>query len=58
LLYYFGLDTDRTLATRYLLKLLAGNLSYPVAGAYLAGLWCPEWVTNKFGRSMRKLFSI
>ena len=57
-LYYFGSDKDRVLATRYLLNLLLDNISYPVAGVYLAGLWCPDCVTRKLGQSMRRLLSV
>lgn len=53
-LYYYGLESDRILATRCLLKLLVGNPALPIALPYLAGLWCPVAITGKFGKTVRK----
>ena len=55
-LYYYGLEADRAFATRTLLKLQAGNISYPVFIVFLAGLWCPGSLRNTLGRVVRLVF--
>lgn len=54
-LYYFGLRTDKLFSTRLLLKLLVLSLSSRAAVVFLAGLWCPSWITSRFGRAARKV---
>lgn len=55
-LYYYGLETDRTFATRALWRLLTGNMLSPRVAAFLFGLWCPPAITRTFGQIVRRLF--
>jgi glycosyltransferase involved in cell wall biosynthesis len=55
-IYYFGLETDRCLATRFLMKLLAENRFSPLVAVFLLGLWCPLAITNSIGWIVRKIF--
>ena len=56
-LYHFGLRTDKVFATRLLLKLLAMNFNSRAVVAFLAGLWCPSWITGKLGQPVRKIIT-
>ncbi|MBW4056649.1 MAG: glycosyltransferase family 2 protein [Proteobacteria bacterium] len=51
----YGLDTDKIFATRVLLKLLSGNPTSLVVASFLAGLWCPDAIKNKYGPAVRKM---
>jgi glycosyltransferase involved in cell wall biosynthesis len=55
-LYRYGLETDRILATRYLVKLFAANLISPIVAVFIAGLWCPDVVKNKLAPAVRRIF--
>ena len=54
-IYYYGLGGDRTFASKALLNLWADNLASPYVMVYIAGLWCPDAVRNKFGKMVRAL---
>lgn len=56
-LYRYGLSHDRTFATRALLKLLGASPGVPVAAVYLAGLWCPGVVRDRFAPAVRRILS-
>lgn len=55
-LYYYGRAEDKFFATRNLLKLLAGNLNFPVIVIFLIGLWRPNAITSNLSSVVRKLF--
>jgi hypothetical protein len=54
-LYRYGLETDRVLATRYLLKLLAANPISPTVAVFVAGLWCPDAVKHRLAPAVRRM---
>lgn len=54
-LYRYGLAHDRPFATRALLTLLAASPVVPVAFIYLAGLWCPAVVRDRFAPVVRRM---
>jgi len=54
-LYRYGLAHDRPFATRALLELLAASPATPVAVVYIAGLWCPGVVRNRFASVVRRM---
>lgn len=56
-LYRYGLESDRSLATSYLFKLMAENPLAPAAPLLLAGLWCPEVIRKRIAPAVRGLFS-
>lgn len=53
--YYYGRGTERSLATRHLLKLWRANMTALPLLIFLAGLWLPEAVTRSFGPTVRKI---
>lgn len=54
-IYRFGLETDRGLATRYLLALLAVNPMPPIPALFLGGLWCPDSVKRRLAPTVRRI---
>ena len=56
--YYHGLQTDRTLARRYLLTLLRENLTSPVPVSFLVALYIPRSVSRVVGTALRRLLRL
>ena len=53
--YYRGLESDRTMARRYLLALLRNNLPSLIPAPFLVGLYSPRLVTRFVGKTLRRL---
>jgi len=53
--YYRGVESDRTMARRYLLALLRNNLPSLIPAPFLVGLYSPRLVTRIVGKTLRRL---
>ncbi len=56
--YYYGLQTDRALARRYLLTLLRENLASPVPVFFLVALYTPRSVSRVVSTALRRLLRL
>ncbi len=56
--YYYGRETDRALARRYLFRLLLANLPSLTPASLLIGLYSPRWATRAVGSTLRRVLRL